>query len=299
MSFGEAVRREIAAAPARPCCRAALLSGLIRTAGTLQLRGSGEVSVEVDLAEPAAARTAFALLRDLGGASEVRHYRERRLGRRRRVVLRIDGRRSVQLLHEVGVLSAGLTPLPAPPRRLVARRCCRRAYLRGAFAAGGSASPPRHPAHVEVRAGDRAGAEAVARLAAEDGIALRVAERRGHALAYGKRVETVRELLAHLGAHDAALAFAEADVISRTRERANRLTNCDRGNLARLSAAAHRQRAAIAALDLDALEPSLRDLAELRLRNPDASLAELGQRASLSKSAVARRMKLLMALTES
>ena len=41
-----------------------------------------------------------------------------------------------------------------------------------------------------------------------------------------------------------ALSLEEAEVISATREAANRLTNCDRANLGRTSAAAHRQRTA-------------------------------------------------------
>jgi cell division protein WhiA len=297
VSFGEHVRQELAAPPVRTCCRAAFLSALVHTAGVLQLRGGGGIAVEADLGEAAAARAAFSLLRELGAPTELRVYRERRLDRRQRVVVRIEGDRGLQVLHEIGVLSSRLAPLVAPPRRVVARRCCRRAYLRGAFLAAGSVAAPRRPAHLEVRTGDPEGAAAIAALAREDDVALDVTARRGHAIAYTKRAETVRELLAHIGAHDAVLALSEGDVMARTRERANRLTNCDRANLARTSAAAHRQRAAIAALDLDRLEPPLREVAELRLRHPDASLTELAERAALSRSAVARRMRVLMALT--
>jgi len=130
---------------------------------------------------------------------------------------------------------------------------------------------------------------------------MRTAERTSHAVAYLKSREGVRDLLAHIGAHDAVLSFEEAEVISATREAANRLTNCDRANLGRASAAAHRQREAIARLDLDRLEPKLRQVAELRLRYPSSSMAELGERATpqLTKSAVARRMKTLLFFTES
>ncbi|MDX6522910.1 MAG: cell division protein WhiA, partial [Gaiellales bacterium] len=110
----------------------------------------------------------------------------------------------------------------------------------------------------------------------------------------------VRDLLALIGAHDAVLSFEEAAVISATREAANRLTNCDRANLGRVSAAAYRQSEAIALLDLDLVDPELRRVAELRLAHPSSSLAELGQRARppMTKSAVARRMKTLISLTK-
>jgi DNA-binding protein WhiA len=95
------------------------------------------------------------------------------------------------------------------------------------------------------------------------------------------------------------LAFEEAAVIAGTRERANRVTNFDRANLVRLGGAARAQRDAIAALDLNGLDPRLRQVAELRLRNPHLSLAELGRRARppLPKSTVAGRMRTLTALT--
>ena len=85
----------------------------------------------------------------------------------------------------------------------------------------------------------------------------------------------VGDLLALIGAHDAVLSFEEAEVISATREAANRLTNCDRANLGRASDAAHRQREAIGLLELDDLDPELRRVAELRLAYPDSSMAEL------------------------
>lgn len=301
MSFSEDVRHELVERPpAKACCRMAFLSGLIRHAGSLQVRSGGELAVVVELSDPAAARLAFRLLRDHGADCEIVSYREHRFQRRSRVRLRIAGGGTLQLLHEAGVLSTALTPLARPPGRLLTRACCRGAYLRGAFVAAGSVSPPRHPAHLELRTAEPDGAAALAATAARDGIPLRVVSRPSHTVAYLKSREAIRDLLAHIGAHDAVLSFEEAEVISATREAANRLTNCDRANLGRASAAAHRQSEAIAQLDVDRLEPALRQVAELRLRYPSSSMADLGERASppLSKSAVARRMKTLLFFTK-
>ena len=302
MSFSEDVRRELVERPpARACCQLAFLSGLIRHAGSLQVRGGGQLAVVAELSDPAAARLAFTMLRGRGADCEILSFREHRFQRRNRVVLRIAGGTSIQLLHEAGVLSAALIPLERPPERLLARACCRRAHLRGAFVASGSVSAPGRPAHLEVRTAQPEAAETLAEIAAREGILLRTAGRRSHTIAYLKSRGAVRELLALLGAHDAVLSFEEAAVIGATRESANRLTNCDRANLGRASAAAHRQRQAIDRLDLDLLDPELRRVAELRLAHPSGSMAELGQRASppMTKSAVARRMKTLISLTNS
>ena len=138
-------------------------------------------------------------------------------------------------------------------------------------------SAPRAPGHLEWRTADFQGAEVIARLAAGDQLVVRAVERRGHAIAYAKSKATIRELLVHMGAHDAALSFEEADVISETRARANRNTNWDEANLGRMSEASRAQRSAIAQLDLDTLDPRLQQVARLRLRHADLSLTELGQ----------------------
>jgi hypothetical protein len=299
-AFGEGVRRELTERPPRRrCCCSALLCGIFRHAGTLEISGDG-VAVRAELGDPATARLAFRLVRALGGDGQLASFREPRFDRGTRVLVRLHGDRSLQLLHEVGVLSTALAPLAEPPGRLLRRRCCRAAYLRGAFVAAGSVSAPRAPGHLEIRAPEPEGAQLVRRVANADGVALQVSARRGHAVAYAKSKQTIRELLAHMGAHDAVLSLDEAEVISRTRERANRATNCDEANLARQGTAAIAQTEAIAALDLDALGARLRQVAELRLGNPDLSLVELGRlaRPPLSKSAVAGRMRLLMAAAE-
>ena len=78
------------------------------------------------------------------------------------------------------------------------------------------------------------------------------------------------------------------------REEANRLANADAGNLRRQAAAAARHTEAIEQVGgPDALPPELRAVAELRLRLPEATLAELGDAAlpRLTKSAVASRLR--------
>ena len=276
-SWSAASRRAHAAATR--CCR-----GLIRGAGSIQVRGHGELAVVLELADPAAARLAFSIVRRRGADAEIVSFRERRLHRRNLVRLRLAGDRSLQLLHEVGVLSSTLAPLRTPPRRVVGKACCRGSFLRGWFVAAGSVSPPRRPAHLELRAPDVEVAGMLCAIAAEDGFSLRPrGRRRAHAIAYAKRRETIRDLLVHIGAQDAALSADEAEVMARTLERANRLTNCDRANLERTSTAAHRQREAIALLDLDRLSPPLREVAELRLQ----ASVELADRAGTGRPAAA------------
>ena len=296
MSFSEDVRAELAGiAPERECDRLAELSALFHFAGRLHLLGRGEVSLHLDLSSPAAARRAFALLRSFGVRSEIRTYQRHAFGRETRYQLHVE-EDAREVLERAGVVDARFRPRDRPPRKVVSRSCCRSAYVRGALLASGSVSAPPSP-HLEVRSESREGADAVVAAAAAEGGDLRVAERADHVVAYAKGIDRIAGVLAAAGASEAALALQERAVVGSTRARANRLANADHANLVRTGKAAHAQLQAVKRLDLDALSPPLREMAELRLKNPSLSLRDLGAKASVSKSTAQRRLNALVKLS--
>jgi DNA-binding protein WhiA len=300
MTLSEELREELAQiAPARVCCRYAELSALFHVSGAWHLHG-GAVAVHLDLSSSAAARRAFALLLDLGVRSEIRTYRRQAFDRATRYQLLTDvDEHGLTVLREAGVLSASGAPLEVPPRRVVGRSCCRGAYLRGTLLGAGSLSGPRDP-HLEARTAGIDGARFLAEIAAREGVTMRVAERRSHAVAYAKGHEAIGGLLAIAGAGDTALRLEENAVVAATRARANRLANADEANLERTARAAHAQLEAIRSLGVDALPADLAEIAELRLRHPAASIRELAAKArpGLSKAAAQRRLGAIVRLSE-
>jgi DNA-binding protein WhiA len=206
---------------------------------------------------------------------------------------------ALRVLAAAGVVDRRHAPLERPPRRVVARSCCRAAYLRGAFLGAGSISLGQSP-HVELRTSSRESAGVLARLARAEGVELAVAERATHSVAYAKSWETIESLLAVMGATETVLTLEERAVLAETRGRANRLANADHANLVRTSRSARRQLQALARLDVGTLPDPLRDAAELRLRYPTASLRELATRASppVTKAALHRRLRRLEELAE-
>jgi DNA-binding protein WhiA len=301
VSFSEDVRAELAGiSPARECDRLAELSALFHFAGRLHLLGRGEVSLHLDLSSPAAARRAFSLLRDFGVRSEIRTYQRHAFGRETRYQLHVESAAG-PLLERAGVVDSGFRPRDRPPRRVVARSCCRAAYVRGALLASGSVSAPPS-AHLEVRSETREGAEAVAAAAAAEGGELTVADRADHVVAYAKGIDRIAGVLAAAGASEAALALQERTVVGSTRARANRLANADHANLVRTGRAAHAQLEAVRRLQrdgrLEQLSPPLREIAVLRLKHPSLSLRDLGAKCAppASKSAAHRRLQTLVRL---
>jgi DNA-binding protein WhiA len=294
------VREELAQiAPTRDCDRRAELSALFHSAGSLHLRGHGEWALHLDLSSGAVARRAFALLREQGIRSEIRTYRRRAFDRATRYQLHLEGDdTALYALAAAGVLDRRHAPLERPPRRVVARGCCRRAYLRGAFLGGGSLAS-RGAAHLELRTASQEAATLLVDIARSDGVDLRVLERRTHAAAYAKGWDAIESLLALMGAADAVLALEERTVLATTRAQANRLANADHANLVRTSRAAQGQLEAAERLRaegrLERLPRALREAAELRLRHPTHSLRELASRADppASKAALHRRLRRL------
>jgi DNA-binding protein WhiA len=305
LSLSDEVRSELAGIePRKACCRLAELSALVRTAGSVHLRGGGRIALHLEVASPAVARRAFSLLRSYGVPCEIRTFRRPAFDRANRFQLHLeDDARALQALNEAGILDAKLAPLERPPRRLVVRSCCRAAYLRGAFLAAGSVTGPR-TVHLELRAADAGSARFLAELARAEGFPLRAYERGRHAVAYAKGIDVVAELLAFLGAQEAALRLGEEAVVAATRAHANRLANADHANLVRASRAAERQLRAIRRLEacgrLGELAPELREIARLRARHPGLSLRELARRCRppATKAAAQRRLARLERLAE-
>jgi DNA-binding protein WhiA len=303
VSASDDVRSELAAiAPTRGCCRLAEISALFHSAGSVHLRGRGEVALHLDLSTSAIARRSFSLLRDVGIPSEIRTYRRRAFDRATRYQLHVHGDAiATAVLVEAGVLDHRRAPVERPPKRVVGRACCRGAYLRGAILGGGSLSGPRAP-HLEVRTTSREGAEFLCRVAAADDVRLAVLDRGRHAVAYAKGLDAIEAVLGAAGATDAVLALEERSIVASARAEANRLANADHANLVRTSRAAQEQLEALRVLQRDGvlenLPDRLHEVARLRLRHPQLPLRELAARCDppSTKASVHRRLRKLLEL---
>ena len=304
-SLASDARAELAAvAPTRRCDRLAEISALFHTAGTVHLHGRGAVSFHLDLAESAVARRAFAILRALRVDSEIRTYRRRAFDGGARTQLLVAGSdHAIDVLAQAGVAGRDGLPLDRPPGHVVARPCCRAAYLRGAFLGAGSLSGPRSP-HLEVRTPLHGGAAFLRSVASAAGIRMRVVDRESHSAAYAKSWEAIEGYLSLAGAADTVLALEERALVAGLRADANRLANADHANLVRQSRSALVQLEAAKALrdagELERLAASLQEAADLRLRHPSLSLRELAARADppVTKAAMAGRLARLVGRAE-
>lgn len=302
MGFTRDVKLELGMIlPTSDHCRRAQLSGLLFGAGVFEIGSGGRFGVRVSVTLPAIARHLLALLKPLNVDCALRTVDSALIGLRYEVLLGDEGR-DLQLLNELGVLSDDLTVQMTVPRRLVERRCCLVAFLRGLFLGCGSMSAPGAPVHAEFTVEDAGLAEQTQRLLARLDLAFSLTARERNIACYTKRGQTAADLLAVLGAHDSCLRWEEHAVLGTVRESANRLANCDAANAGRAAVAGARQAAAMRAL-MDApewagLPAGLREVAELRVEYPYLSLQELAAIADppLSRSALNHRLRRLAVL---
>ena len=204
---------------------------------------------------------------------------------RARYAVRASGNRVLQAREELRAISERR----AGPER--------NAYLRGAFQGAGYLTPPGYARghHLEFVHRDEDFVERVAELSRAP---LKIAWRRGRWVAYTKSADGVTTLLSQMGLHDEVLEYEARAILGEAKANANRVTNFDSANASRTAVAATRQQQALESLAPDELPAALREMRELRLENPDASLAELARLGGLSKSAANHRLRRLLAIGE-
>lgn len=182
--------------------------------------------------------------------------------------------------------------------------CCRCAFLRGAFLAGGSVTNPEKRYHLELATGHiKVSAETFA-LMLDMGFSPKDTMRGGSSILYFKQSDLIEDFLTFLGAPICAMKVMEAKVEKDLRNGVNRRVNCETANLTKVVDAAQEQLAAIRRLEasgkLDSLPEKIRQTALLRKDNPEATLSELAEMVTppMSKSAINHRMRKLIELSK-
>lgn len=194
----------------------------------------------------------------------------------------------------------GFPQLDIDAQGLPARRCCRRAFIRGAFLARGSITDPDRTYHLEITTDAAHFAHLLVRVCEEIGLnAQEIPKRRGHVV-YLKDGEAISEFLRLVEAHQALLDWENTRIVKDMKNTVNRLVNAETANVDKTVTAAMMQIASInfltRQLGMEKLPHRLREIARARLDMPYASLTELAQSLEppISKSAANYRLRRLL-----
>ena len=178
------------------------------------------------------------------------------------------------------------------------------AFLAGAFLSCGSITEPIKEYHLEFAVPYRELAEDLMNLLVSVGVNAKFAERKNNCVIYLKDSEAIEDLLTLMGATMSSIDLMNVKIYKDVRNKANRIANCDAANIERTLQASAKQISDIEYImqteGLDSLSPELRNMAEIRMENPDVSLKELGEMLDkpVGRSGANHRLKKLSEIAE-
>lgn len=174
---------------------------------------------------------------------------------------------------------------------------CKSAFLRGAFCGCGSVSDPLKSYTLEIRTANLARASFISSLLSDAGITTPCVTKRKQSFNIFYRNESsIEDFITVCGGSHSLFEFFDASVKKNLRNTENRATNCVAKNIFKSVEAAAKQISAIEALKfanvLNELSDELKTTADIRINNPDMSLAELAllHEPPISKSGLNHRL---------
>lgn len=172
-----------------------------------------------------------------------------------------------------------------------------KAFLRGAFLGAGSVSNPKKGYHLEIVCRHERFAADLCALMEQASLNAKIAQRKSSFIVYMKDVKGICDMLTYIGAVEARLAIEDVQVFKSVANDLNRLSNFESANMQKTAQAAAQQLIDIELLDkemgLANLPPKLQEAAEVRLNNPEATLAELADMLGIGKSGMNHRLNKL------
>ncbi len=311
MSFSSMTKNELARIPVTDhCCKLAELAAIIRMCGTIQIKKMGKLNLRLITENAAIARRIFTILKEMyNGDVEVVVKRNKQLKKNNNYLIIVnDNGISKEILIDVGFIDKEKINIFNPHYKvnedIISRRCCKRAYIRGAFLGGGSISNPERTYHLEFVTNDEEHSEDLSNIINSFGLNSKIVLRKDNFVVYLKEGEQISDLLNIVGAHQALLKLENIRVLKDVRNNINRIVNCETANLSKTINASMRQVHHIETIQkymgLHKLPKNLREVAEIRLNHRDATLKEIGMMLDppVGKSGVNHRFRKIEELAE-
>ena len=181
------------------------------------------------------------------------------------------------------------------------------AFIRGAFLSCGSVSDPMKGYHAEFCVPYKNLSLDLCKILSEITeceFSPKTIVRNGNYVVYFKGSEQICDMLTYIGAPVKAMEIMGTKAVKLVRNNVNRRINGELANISKVASAAAKQIEAIEKIKkekgLDSLPDDLREIAYLRLENPEMSLRDLGQNLNppISRSGANHRIQRLLEYAE-
>ena len=179
-----------------------------------------------------------------------------------------------------------------------------KALIRGIFLGAGAINNPEKSNHLDIGAKAEEIAEKILEELSTNNIKLKKIKKGENYHIYTKDGEEISKFLAFIGANKAVLEFENIRIEREMRNKINRIVNCEEANLNKTMNASIEQIEAINKLKknrkFEQLDKNLKEIAEIRLKNPNANLTQIAQKLKepIGKSGVNYRLKKIVDLAK-
>lgn len=298
MSFSQQVKEELAGVySSSRHCQLAEIAAIVEFCGKI-VEEEGRTVIKIQTENKTVARKYFTLVRKAFNIySDVVVRLNGRQGKVFIYILEVSGERNVQNLRKTLKYENDITsPL------LLKNNCCKRAFLRGAYASVGSMSAPEKGYHLEFVCVRESQAEQLVSILQDFSLDGKIVLRKKYYVVYLKESEGIVDLLNVIEAHKALMELENLRILKEVRNSVNRRVNCEAANITKTVNAAAKQVEDILFIKehygLKKLPDNLQEIAQVRLENPDVALKELGQllEPPVGKSGVNHRLRKLTEL---
>lgn len=274
------------------------LSALIKMIGVLTI-SNGKLSMSLQTENASIARRIFSLIKHFYDVHiNISVRKKLKLKKNNVYICRLDDRVK-EILTDLYILNDNYTLNANIEEKLIDSEEKKRAYLRGAFLAGGSVNNPRTSRyHLEIFSQYAEHNKALNDLLNSYDLNARSLERKKGFIVYVKESEKIAEFISIVGAYQALFQFEDERIVRDINNSVNRMQNCDLANMNKTVNASAKQLEDIniiqERLGLENLDDKLRVVAEVRLQNPESPLkeiVELIEDGKLSKSGLNHRLR--------
>lgn len=295
MSFSRKVKEELVEVySSSRHCQIAEIAAIVEFCGKI-VEEEGRISLKIQTENKTVARKYFTLVRKAFNIySDVVVRLNGRQGKNFIYILEVMGHKNVEnILKTIKYENDTTNPL------LLKNNCCKRAFLRGAYAAAGSMSAPEKGYHLEFVCTKESQAKQLVSILQDFSLDGKIVLRKKYYVVYLKESEGIVDLLNIMEAHKALMELENLRILKEVRNSVNRRVNCEAANITKTVNAAAKQVEDILFIKehygLKKLPDNLQEIAQVRLDNPDVALKELGQLLDppVGKSGVNHRLRKL------
>ena len=297
VSFARQVKEEVVFNDFDICCQKAILSAIIKVNGTLSLSNQG-LLLTIRTENAKIARHIYQLMESRYQSNpELRHHNKTNLKKNRVYTVFVadhvnDILSDLQLADSFFGFETGIETSVMEDDE------AGRSYLRGAFLATGTVRDPEKGRYqLEIFSVYQDHAEDLASLMKKFMLDAKVLSHKNGFVTYLQKAEDIMDFLLVIGAMNSKDTFEEVKIMRETRNDLNRANNAETANIARtISASMKTINNIIKIMDtvgLEILPVELRQIAQLRIANPDYSIQQIADSIEppLTKSGVNHRLR--------